>query len=99
VAELLDAVRGILIGEGFAARADVVAARIVQAVDEQPPTVLPATAIRFFPPGDGGGITVEWRDLPPIDNTVAVLDRLTKLAGEVHWAEAGDETKDGDHVV
>ena len=33
-------------------------------------------------PADSGGITIEWRDQPPIDDVVAVLDRLVKLHGE-----------------
>jgi len=76
MAELHDTIAGILIAEGFAKRADTVAARIITAVDEHP-LMLPAAAIRYFAPDHaGGGFVVEWRDLPPISDTLAVLDRL-----------------------
>jgi len=44
--------------------------------DEDQLSVLPAITIRYFPPGDSNGITVEWRDPTPIDGVLAVLETL-----------------------
>lgn len=90
--EIVNRVRGILVGEGFAARADVVAERIAIAAvcgcgDEDEPlehVLGPATAVRWHSgTEDGPSLTVEWRE-PPLPGEIAFLvEKLVRIGGEV----------------